>query len=108
MNFYNFKFCVTDFQFIYPKGTDKELRNTINPSYVKVLGVSIDERNVFHSCYLFDSFDSFGLDLDSLKEKLSSNCVLVGKGILSNDKDYNRTLSLTSYDFKDSFEIIIK
>ena len=38
LNLSNFKFCVVDFQFIYPKDSDKSNLDLVNPSYVKAFG----------------------------------------------------------------------
>ena len=108
LNLSNFNFCVVDFQFIYPKDSDKSNLDLVNPSYVKAFGFAYDDKHVCHNCYIFDRFDNFGLSKSELSSKLVSNCVITGSGTYSQDKAYNRVLNLSVYNFNGSFNIDLK
>ena len=103
LNLSNFRFCVVDFQFIYPKGSDKNNLDSLDPSFVKLNGFSVSDNDIITVCRVFDEFKNFGLDKKSLSSKLCSQCVISGSGFLSNDNNYNKVLNLDKYNFNGSF-----
>lgn len=95
----NFKFCVTDYSFIYPKGTKEEDKSSTTPNYLKLSGFAINDQKVYTACYIMDTFKEFGLTVKELQDLLRTGCVVSGKGVISIDNSYNHKLELDSYNF---------
>ena len=108
LNLSNFRFCVVDFQFIYPKGSKKEDLDSLDPSFVKLNGFSVSDNDIISVCRIFDEFKNFGFDKKSLASKLCSQCVISGSGYISNDNSFNKVLNLDKYNFNGSFSYELK
>ena len=101
----SFRFVVFDYNFIYPKGTQKEDQEKTDPQYVKISGVAFSgdkwsERKV---CYIMDSFGEFKLNKTKLLNLLSGKSVISGCGICKLDSNYNYRLELDSYSLGSTF-----
>ena len=105
LNLSHFTFCPVDFQFIYPKGSDKSKFDDLDPLYVKINGIAINESGIKVCVRLFDEFKNFGLDKKSLTSKLCSDIIITGSGYISNDNNYNKVLNLDKYVFTGSYSL---
>ena len=99
----SYKFVVIDFSFIYPKGTKQEDQEKLDPQYVKISGIAIDENNRQKICYIMDSFEELKIQKTKLFNLLSSRSVILGHGILKLDNSYNYRLELDAYCMGSTF-----
>lgn len=106
LNLKKYLFCVTDYSFIYPKGTKEEDKSSTKPNYIKLNGFVVSEDSFKTACYIFEPFEEFGLTVPELTSYLrDGNAVLSGSGLLNQDRNFNHTLSLDKYNFKGKYSV---
>lgn len=104
LNLKNFAFVVTDYSFIFAKGSSADDKKINDPLYVKLFGFALDSEFRPCTCYIYENFSNFSLTKDDLISELNDHPIVKGQGFINNDKDYQHRLNIDNCKFTGHFD----